>query len=243
MDDLYLDAEHYDRLYPNRPDPFWAKMVETYGNPVLELGSGTGRIALELASAGCDVTGIEQAPAMLERAKQKASERGLAINFVAADARDFDLGRTFKTILFPANALCHILTRSEFEGLAHCVRAHLADDGAFIIDVFVPSPIALTRDPEGRFSFGSYKTATSKTQVTFSSRYDHATQINHITTYTQTDDGETIEGKLDMKMYYPQELESVLAYNGLPIEKRYSTVDLQPFGADSARQLIVCRKA
>lgn len=243
MDDLYLDGEHYDRLYPNKPDPFWRSMVGRFGDPVLELGCGTGRILLELADQGHDVTGIDYSEAMLNRAKEKIDARGLDIEVVQADARSFDLGRTFNTILFPANALCHIHTRPDFEGLANCVRKHLNDDGAFVIDVFVPSQVALTRDPEARFPYGKYKHATEKTDVTYSSVYDNASQINHITMYTKNGDDDPVEGRLDMRMYYPQELEALLHYNGLPIAERYGTVDLQPFGPGSGRQLIVCRKA
>ena len=243
MDDLYLDGERYDFLYPNKPDPFWHTMVEQYGDPVLELGCGTGRIVIELAGAGFDVTGIDNAPSMLERAEAKVAGRGLNVHLQKADARHFDLGRRFRTIIFPANALCHILSREDFESLAASVRRHLEDTGAFVIDVFVPSPLTLTRDPEARYPYGKYKSKSGKAEVTYSGRYDNATQINHITMYTQVGDGEPVEGRLDMKMYYPQELEALLAYNGLPVETRYGTVDLAPFTAESGRQLIVCRKA
>ena len=43
MDDLYLDADHHDHLYPSPVDEFWHRMVEEHGDPVLELGCGTGR--------------------------------------------------------------------------------------------------------------------------------------------------------------------------------------------------------
>ena len=79
--------------------------------------------------------------------------------------------------------------------------------------------------------------------MTYSSRYDHATQINHITLYTQCGESEPVEGRLDMKMHYPQDLDALLAYNGLPVATRYGTPELDPFDGESGRQLIVCRKA
>lgn len=179
---------------------------------------------------------------MIEWARGKAAERDLSVTFIEGDARTFTLDRQFRTVLFPANALCHILTREDFEKLADQVRSHFHEDGRFVIDVFVPSPIALTRDPEGRFAFGNHATDEDKTTVTFSNGYDHASQINHITTYTQHGEGETVQGTLDMRMYYPQELGALLEYNGLPVETRYGTVDLEPYGPESGRQLVVCRK-
>ena len=242
MDDLYLDGEHYDALYPNKADPFWQTMAERYGDPVLELGCGTGRIAISLADQGFDITGIDNAPSMLSRAREKTAARGLEIDLHEADARHFKLDRQFNTIIFPANALCHILTREDFEALAASVRAHLTDTGAFVIDVFVPSQLTLSRDPDARYPYGKYKNQTGKAEVTYSGHYDNATQINHITMYTQIGQETPVQGQLNMRMYYPQELDALLAYNGLPVDTRYGTVDLGPFTAESGRQLIVCRK-
>ncbi len=112
MDDLYLDADHHDHLYPSPVDEFWHRMVEEHGDPVLELGCGTGRIALNLASKGHEVTGIDYAPAMLDRAISKATDRDLRAEFIQAAARSFSLNRCFRTIIFPTNALCHIMTPS-----------------------------------------------------------------------------------------------------------------------------------
>ena len=228
MNELYEDGEHYDRVYPGTPHPVWKEQAETYGGPLLELGCGTGRITLALAEQGLDVTGIDNAPAMLARARQKADNGRLTASLVEGDITDFALDRQFGTIIFPATTLCHILTREAFEGLARSIRLHLKADGALIIDVFVPNPLILIRDPEGRYPFGHYQSEKGPTWITCNNTYDSATQINHITTYTQTGEADHTESRLDMRMYYPQELEAPLAYNGLPIVERYGTLDKGP---------------
>lgn len=243
MDDLYLDGAHYDALYPNPPHPFWSDTVRAHGDPVLELGCGTGRILIPLAEAGFDATGIDRAPAMLDQARAKATEKSVPVRLVEADVRDFSLDATYRTILFPGNALCHIHTREDFEGLAGSVRSHLADDGIFAIVVFVPNVLTLARDPEGRYPYGQYAGPRGgDVHVSCSNRYDPATQLNHVTTYTQTGDDEAVEGRLDLRMYYPQELDALLHYNGFVVVERYGSLDREPFGPDAAHQVVLCRK-
>jgi SAM-dependent methyltransferase len=242
MDELYEDGEHYDRIHCEDDLQFWPNVAEEFGSPILELGCGTGRIALELASAEHRVFGIDRSPHMFARAREKASGRGLSVEFIEGDFRAFSIPTAFKTVIFPANTLCHVHTRLEFEQLTRSVRNSLTGEGVFVLDVFVPNPLILIRDPEGRYPFGEYTTDSGTTRITSCNRYDAATQINHITTYTQTGDNHPIEGSLDLRMYYPQELDALLTYNGFSIIDKFGSAERDPFGPDSHQQLIICRK-
>lgn len=91
----YADPVIYDLENSKfEPDgPFYLALAQRFSGPVLEIGCGTGRITIPLAEHGLDVTGLDIAPQMLERAKHKA--QNLLIRWVEADARTFHLGTQF----------------------------------------------------------------------------------------------------------------------------------------------------
>ena len=78
---------------------FYRACTRRFGRTVLELGVGTGRVAIPLAQAGCTVTGLDLAPAMLDLAAQKIAtlpfEAAARVDLVQGDMADFDLKRTF----------------------------------------------------------------------------------------------------------------------------------------------------
>ena len=76
--ELYWDGRHYDLKYRDLKEdlPFWLDQVEKYGEPVLELGCGTGRITLPLTEKGIAITGLDISEPMLSLARKKAEERG-----------------------------------------------------------------------------------------------------------------------------------------------------------------------
>jgi SAM-dependent methyltransferase len=67
--------------------PIWRELAERTGGPVLELGAGTGRVALDLAERGHEVTALDSAPALLEELTARAERTGVAVETVVADAR------------------------------------------------------------------------------------------------------------------------------------------------------------
>jgi SAM-dependent methyltransferase len=242
--ELYRDGRHYDRLYIQGQDlPFWLEQARRYGGPILELGCGTGRVALTLAQAGFDVTGIDVAEGMLREARRKAVEAGLAVEWVHADMRALDLGRTFALILLPANALGHLLDLGDFEACMASVKRHLAPGGRFVIDFFVPKTSLLLDEPDKRFPFAeSDDPEGQRIAITHSYVYEPDTQIKRVTTYhTLPGEPDEIEGQLVIRMYFPQELDALCKYNGLEIEAKYGAYDGRPFDATSEKQLIVCR--
>lgn len=240
-DAFYDNGERYDRIFPMTDDlPFWLNQAHRAGGSVLELACGTGRVALPLARAGVAVTGIDLAPAMLQTARAHAVAEKLDIKFIKADIRDFDLGAMFPLVIFPANAICHLLDRESVERCFACVRRHLAPGGRFIIAVFVPDMRILMQDREGRFPFGTYEDARGQVEVTHNNIYHPDTQINRITLYYRRagESAETTE-PLTMRMFFPAELEALLYYNGFRVEQRFGDFDGAPFGPDSPQQITV----
>jgi len=243
---LYFDGRHYDERYRDFTQdlPFWIAQARRYGDPILELACGTGRVAIPLAKEGFRVTGIDISDSMLAQAKRKSSREGLSIEWVKADIRDFELGKRFPLIIFPANTICHLLGLEDLEACLASVRRHLSAGGRFIIDVFNPRLDILLRDPEKRCPHSEYPDPDGKgtVVVTESNLYDRASQINHIKLFYKLPgrDEELVEDLL-MRIYFPQELDALLKYNGLAIEAKLGDYDGRPFDSEAPKQLITCR--
>lgn len=136
------DAELYDMQYATYRDdlPFYLRMADDLGSPVLELGAGTGRVTESLARAGHDVVAVDVAGAMLERAGRRLTAAGLAerVELVADDMRSLDLGRTFPLVIAPFNTLMHLYSVADQDLALARVRAHLEEGGVFAFDLYVP---------------------------------------------------------------------------------------------------------
>ncbi len=242
---IYRSGKVYDRLYPGSAEAhaFWLELAQTHGDPVLELMSGTGSVAIPLARAGHDVTGVELAEPMVVEAERKSRAAGVAVNWVRGDVRAFDLGRQFKLIYLPSNSICHLLTREDLEACLATVVRHLHPEGRFALNVFVPSLPMLLESPEEEQEFGRYVDPDTGAQVVLTnrSRYDPATQIKYNQLYRRVADrpGEP-DGELAMRIYFPQELDALLWYNGFAIEHKYGE-DRRPFDAQSGMQYFVLR--
>ena len=134
-------AEVYDEIYPSTPDlediADFLLTLTAPGASVLELGVGTGRVALPLADKGFRVHGVDSSEGMLARLAEKDPER--RITPVHADFAALDLGRAFDIVLAPFNSLCCAVTPDEQIALMHAVARHTAPDGHVVIETFDPS--------------------------------------------------------------------------------------------------------
>lgn len=146
-DSLHIRA--YDSLHGSDTpcvqgdQDFYSTMAARIGGPVLELGSGTGRIAWVLAGRGHKVTGLERSPAMIRLAGRKSLPAGrttaaTAPTFVQGDMRRFDLGARFGLIIAPFRTFHVLLTpEDQLESLL-TLRRHLEGDGVLVLHLFDP---------------------------------------------------------------------------------------------------------
>ncbi len=109
------------------------------GEPVLELGCGTGRVALHLARKGFRVVGLELDPAMLARARDKARAAGLAPALVRGDMTRFAFRRAFRTVCIAFASLHDLPALADWERALRCAHAALAPGGRLVFDDHAPA--------------------------------------------------------------------------------------------------------
>ena len=111
--------------------PLWRELAAERAGEVLELGCGTGRVALDLAARGHRVTGLDPNPALVRALVARARDRRLPARAWVGDARSFELGRSFPLILAPMQVI-QLLGSAEGRSAAlGRVRRHLLPGGLF----------------------------------------------------------------------------------------------------------------
>jgi SAM-dependent methyltransferase len=111
--------------------PLWRALAAEAGGPVLDVGAGTGRVTLDLASAGVTVAALDIDAALLAALARRA--RGLPVETIVADARRFALGQRFSLVLVPMQTLQLLGGADDRAGFLRCALAHLEPGGLLAV--------------------------------------------------------------------------------------------------------------
>lgn len=156
------EASIYDLEYAWKNDDvqYWVALAKEYAGSdgsALELACGTGRVLIPVAQSGVSVVGVDVSPWMLAKAKEKydglpgdVQER---IGLLEGDIRTLSLEQKFKLIYLPFNTFLVFRTVEDQLAVLDTVRRHLAPEGVFAFDVFVPLVNRLV-DPPGPPKWG-----------------------------------------------------------------------------------------
>jgi len=110
--------------------PLWRELARAEAGPVLDVGAGTGRVALDLAGAGHSVTALDREPELLDALRDRAA--GAAVDTVVSDAAAFSIGRRFGLVIVPMQTIQLLPERSGFLASAH---RHLTPGGLLAIAI------------------------------------------------------------------------------------------------------------
>jgi SAM-dependent methyltransferase len=231
-------AQRYDEssaemFAPAAVDPVVDFLAGLAGDgAALELGIGTGRIALPLAQRGVPVHGIDLSEAMVARlrAKPGAERVGVTVGDFATTTVD----GSFSVAYLVFNTINNLTSQDEQVACFQNVAAHLGPGGCFVIEVGVP---ALQRLPPGE----TVRAFTvSATRLGFD-EYDVASQglISHHYTVV---DGELEVVSMPFRYVWPAELDLMARLAGMRLRERWSGWRREPFTSDSDSHVSVWEK-
>ena len=236
-----FDGAIYDQIARRDDDlHFWTERVRAASGPVLELGLGTGRLAIPLAREASAYHGIEAEPSMIAALRSNLLAARLpptAITVHHGSFIDFDLDQQFALVLIPANTIAHVVDYGEAVSFFRAVRRHTSAGGAFIIDTYNPRPLGPS---PGRQQFAQYTDPVDDVDVVVYStpEYDHAAQVvTHRLEYWKTGI-QTASRELRQRNYYPAELDAWLRWAGFNRMHHYGTYASDPLAWDSPRLLV-----
>ncbi len=230
--------------------PLYLNFARRTGDPILEVGCGTGRVLLPLAKAGYHVTGVDISLAMLARAKAKAAKAHLLdrIRLVQSDVRELALGQTFALIIYAANSFMHHTTQEEQLHVLRRLREHLRPGGLLILDLFNPDLDILQR-ADGRVEWvRSWEDEEQDATVVKFLRV-HASPTHQMLDVTYIYDRVYRDGRVErtlapfqLRYLWPAEARLLIRAAGLTLEAMYGSYDLDPVDDEHPRLIIVARE-
>jgi hypothetical protein len=231
-------ADVYDAwpAVPTDAEEAAAFLAELAGEgPALELGIGTGRIALPLAGRGVEVHGIDASAAMVAKLKEKPG--GDAISVTIGDFADVPVEATYKLIFVAFNTFFALLTQEDQVRCFANVAAHLNEDGVFVVQAFVPDVTLYNRG-----SRVASQSVSADTVVIDVGELDMATQqvtAQHLV----IQEGSVKLYPVKLRFAYPPELDLMARLAGLRLRERWADWKRAPFAASSGQHVSMYERA
>lgn len=240
-----------------RGDVEWyrRKAVES-GGPVLELGAGTGRIAIPIAEAGIAITALELDGGMLERLREKAAalpaDASGRITLHQGDMRAFSLNDQYALAVIPFRAFLHNLTREDQLATLRCAHAHLRPGGELAFNVFHPSLEYMAANAgayTGVWRWRATRTLTDGEFVVYSDTNKYDTVEQRVESLLRTEefgaDGflrRTNMMRIDLAYLYPSDIAGLLEASGFELVRMSGDFAGRPFERDGDELVVEARR-
>jgi len=225
---------------------FWQTLADECGDPILELGCGTGRILLPLAESGKSLTGLDSDPEMLSYLRANMSDENIpSIRLHKADMRTFHLPERFQLAMLPCNTYSNFPSEERMQ-ISTSVADHLSPGGIFAVSIPNPELLA-SLEPFGDYDleetfphpetghpvevYSQWKKTTET--ITFIWRYDHRFPTGNTVSQLAT-----TQHYLDA----PEMILDELQQSGLIPFQLYGSYDRDPFDAEESVYLIILAK-
>ena len=251
-DDPYAELpELYDLEHARFTEDIdlYLRLAEVVGDPILELGCGTGRVLVPLAAAGHRITGIDRSRPMLDRARSMLQThassvlRRVTLSEGSMTEAECAPGGPFGLVIFSLNGLMHVSTMAGQRAALESARRALDPRGMLVIDILNPTPELLTT-LDGRVQHeGTWRDSEDTVIDRFSARtHDSAEQrIDTELWYDLTEPGghiRRVRSGFPMRYLVASELALLLEVSGFVEWKRYGSYDLDPFDDRSDRLIV-----
>ncbi|MFH1570439.1 MAG: class I SAM-dependent methyltransferase [Gemmatimonadota bacterium] len=239
-----VQARFYDQYFTGLEGDveFYRDEALSEGGPVLELGCGSGRTLLPIATAGIDIVGLESSADMLARGRRRlaALPRQVRdrVELVEGDMRDFSLGRTFTLITIPYRTFQHLLEPEDQRRALAAMAAHLEPGGRLVYNTFDPARDLAERawSPTGPLELDTeFQDPETGRQVRVCFRRAYDLERQHLLQELQYEESEgervvaTTRAHLTLRYTYRFEMEHLLAVSGFQPIALYGYFDGRPY--------------
>ena len=242
---LIYDANIYDGMNTSLNDLSFSKkwLPKDKNSKVLGLCCGTGRLTIPIAKEGYTISGVDNSSTMLKQAKLKASEENCSISFIEEDIRTLDLQEKFDLVFIPFNSIHHLYKNEDLFKAFNVVKKHLKKGGLFLLDSFNPNIQFIVESEKEQKTIAEYKTKDGReVLIKQNMKYENKTQINRIKWHYFIDGVFDSIQNLDMRLYFAQELDTYLKWNGFDIIQKFGNFDESTFQDNSEKQIFVCKE-
>jgi len=214
---------------------FYVDLAREADGPIVELGVGTGRVAIPVArETGRSVLGIDSSPAMLELARRAVAEASVAVELRVGDMRELELDEPAALIYCPFRALLHVPTWADRRRTFERVAASLRPGGRFAWNAFVFNPhIAAGND-------GAARPHAPGSQLWEYVEHAHGDNRVDVTAFVGSPGVDP--RKVSLWWVNRSEWEGLLDVSGLETEALYGWFDRRPFDGESPEFVWVARK-
>ena len=230
-------ADAYDDVYADlSPDAAVSCLAALAGGgAVLELGIGTGRIALPLAATGLEVEGIDGSPEMVAELRRKPGGERLRVE--VGDFTSTRMGRRYALVALPFNTINALPSQEAQVQTFANAAAHLDPAGAFVVENWVPDPGAFRRRQAVRLH------EVGDRQVLIDVAEIHPAEQRMTTTRLALTGAGVRLLPANHRYVWPAELDLMARLAGLHLEARWEDWTRRPFTDDSTTYVAVYRKA
>ena len=231
--------------------PFWRALANDRGSPVLDLGAAVGRVAIPLARDGHEVWALDGSPGMLaelgRRLQTEPADVAARVRCVAADLRDFALGRTFPLAIMPMNTLQALLTPVDQLACLRRIGTHLDRDGEFVFDVAVPDLDAIEDQLGAVAPGGVWRDGDSGVTLVHSARFDSVDRRTGTVGFTAQIDEVGPDGGVTthlrphtVHLFPPSELWELIVDGGMEVRAVHGDFRGGPLEPGAERQIVRC---
>lgn len=222
----------YDEWYSDYDSHAIDVLAElAHGGRALELGIGTGRIALPLSAKGVEVHGVDAAASMISRLRAKPG--GDRITITQGSFAEIPVDGEFALVYIVFNTFFALSSQDEQVRCFRNVAAHLSRDGCFVMEAFVPD---LNRFTGGQVNWAT-KVTTDEVQLDVG-QHDAAAQ-RVISQKVVLTEGDVRLYPVQIRYAWPSELDLMAQLAGLRLRERWSNWKREPFSSESMHHISI----